>query len=67
MSDINKRGLSIIEAGGRIGCGRSLVYDLIREGKLPARKVGNRTIILADDVDRYLSALPAIAPKRVAA
>ena len=66
MHENGKRGLSIIEAGERIGCGRSLIYDLIREGKLPARKVGARTIILAEDVDHYLAALPAIQPKGAA-
>lgn len=66
MHDNTKRGLSIIEAGNRIGCGRSLIYDLIRDGKLPARKVGARTIILAEDIDAFIAALPAVQPKAAA-
>lgn len=66
MHDSLNRGLSIPEAGQRIGCGRSMVYDLIRDGKIPARKVGSRTIILTSDVDAFLAALPAVSRSRAA-
>ena len=40
--------------------GRSFVYAEIRAGKLKARKAGRRTLILHDDGERYLRALPSI-------
>jgi excisionase family DNA binding protein len=46
----------------KIGIGRDKFYDLIREGKLPARKLGRRTLILAADLDAFLEALPRLGP-----
>jgi hypothetical protein len=36
------------------------VYQHIRAGDLVARKCGRRTIVLACDLDRFLSALPQL-------
>jgi len=38
--------------------GRSLVYQEIAAGRIHAKKVGSRTIILHDEALRYLRALP---------
>jgi len=38
--------------------GRSKVYELIRAGKLRAKKLGSKTLILAEDADRFLASLP---------
>jgi len=38
--------------------GRTLIYALIKQGKLTARKVNGRTIITADDAERWLDSLP---------
>lgn len=38
--------------------GRTRTYELIKEGKLPARKLGRRTVILREDVDAFLRDLP---------
>lgn len=46
------------EAAALIGIGRSALYDIIRCGKLPARKIGARTIILREDAVAFLQALP---------
>lgn len=40
------------------GLGRSTVYEEIGAGRLVARKVGKRTVILAADLDGWLSGLP---------
>ncbi|OCC05079.1 hypothetical protein BA190_09190 [Labrys sp. WJW] len=37
----------------------SALYYLLREGKLRARKIGRRTVVLADDLKAYLDSLPA--------
>jgi hypothetical protein len=40
------------------GLGRSSIYEAMRLGKLPYRKAGRRTLILAEDLRRFLENLP---------
>jgi excisionase family DNA binding protein len=54
---------SIAEACARSGIGRTAMYELINTGQLPARKRGRRTLILADDLQRWLELLPPIKAK----
>ncbi len=42
--------------------GRTLAYAEIAAGRLRARKVGRRTIILDDDADAWAQGLPVSAP-----
>ena len=53
---MNARALSIPEFCATYGVGKSTVYVGIAEGRLRARKVGRRTIIGADDAERWLAA-----------
>jgi excisionase family DNA binding protein len=43
--------------------GRTTIYEAIRIGALRAVKRGRRTLILADDLRRYLESLPAVEAK----
>lgn len=43
-----------------MGIGRTKLYALIKAKEIPLRKIGVKTIILRQDVDSYLSALPVI-------
>jgi excisionase family DNA binding protein len=54
---------SITEAYARSGIGRTAMYELINAGQLRARKRGRRTLILAEDLRRYLESLPPIKAK----
>ncbi len=60
MPSINKtaEALTIAEAKARAGCGRSTIYEEIKAGRLPARKLGRRTLILATDFSEWLANLP---------
>jgi excisionase family DNA binding protein len=56
---VQREGLSILEAASLAGLGRTKIYECIKDGSLPARKHGRRTIILRRDVIEFLEALPA--------
>ena len=51
---------NIPEVMARVGVGRDKLYRLIREGKLPARKLGRKTLILRSDLEAFLEALPRL-------
>jgi excisionase family DNA binding protein len=42
------------DAAARIGISRSSLYLLISRGEIPIAKVGNRTLVLDDDLRAYL-------------
>jgi excisionase family DNA binding protein len=54
---------SVAEACTVARAGRTAIYEAIRTGALIARKRGRRTLVLADDLRRYLESLPAVEPK----
>ncbi len=45
---------SVSEACRVSSLGRTKIYQLISEGKLDARKLGTRTLILADSLDHLI-------------
>ena len=55
-----KEGLSVPEASHVSGIGRTKLYEAIGAGQLEARKYGKRTLILRDDLRRFLTSLPAV-------
>ncbi len=53
-----------IEETVEAGAGsRTKVYEAINAGTLKARKRGKRTIILHDDLQRFLESLPEYRPQ----
>lgn len=56
-------GLGIAEVCATLGIGRSSVYALLKSGQLRARKIGRRTIFLADEVQRFAETLPMAQPR----
>ena len=54
---------TIAEACAAARAGRTAIYAAIGEGALTARKRGRKTLILAEDLRRWVGGLPAIKPK----
>jgi excisionase family DNA binding protein len=54
---------SIAEACSVARVGRTALYEAIRSGALCVRKRGRRSLVLADDLRRYLENLPVVVPK----
>jgi excisionase family DNA binding protein len=57
---------SVPEACAIACAGRTALYEAIRTGALRAVKRGSRTLILDDDLRRWLQSLPPIMVKRQA-
>jgi len=49
---------SVDEAAKNTDLGRSKLFEEIKAGNLRAKKVGRRTIVLAEDLRKYLRNLP---------
>ena len=54
---------TIAEACEAACAGRTEIYKAIGAGDLTARKRGRKTLILAEDLRRWVENLPAIEPK----
>jgi excisionase family DNA binding protein len=54
---------SVAEACAVARAGRTAIYEAIREGALTARKRGRKTLILPDDLRRWVEGHPALEPK----
>ena len=55
-----KLAFTILETCAVASMGRSTIYKEIGSGRLPAHKLGNRTLILAQDLENFLNSLPTI-------
>jgi hypothetical protein len=59
-----RRAMTIRDFSSRYRIGRTLIYEEIAAGRLQARKVANRTLILQDEAEAWSRALPTIKRKR---
>lgn len=55
------RALTVRDAMNSIRIGRTKLYREMKEGRIVARKIGRKTVFLADEVERYLASLPVAA------
>lgn len=56
-TSVAPRVFRVEEAARVLGIGRSLVYDLIRSGRLRSFKVGSRRLIPASAIDETIATL----------
>ncbi len=54
---VEKLAYSLDEACALGGFGKTKAYEAINEGRLKARKLGRRTIILKNDLEAFLLSL----------
>ena len=57
---MDNRALTINEFCNQYGICRETCYREIRAGRLRARKLGRRTVLLAHDVDVWAASLPEL-------
>jgi excisionase family DNA binding protein len=58
----NKLALSVKEAAHVASFGRSTLYEALASGELKAVKLGRRTLVLVNELRRFLEALPPAPP-----
>ena len=61
---LERRAYTIEEAVEVSRVGRSSIYEVIKKGELRAVKRGRRTLILADDLERFLNGLKPMEAAR---
>jgi excisionase family DNA binding protein len=61
---MNPIAYSISEACSIGRAGRTSLYQAIKSGQLRAVKRGRRTLIIADDLRRWIESHPEVKPKR---
>lgn len=66
QSDLPKLAYSIRELANEGPIGRSSIYNQIAAGRLRARKIGRRTVVLDEDWRAFLADAPVIAPVKPA-
>jgi excisionase family DNA binding protein len=59
---IEPQTLSPAQAAKRLGLGKTLTMKLIRDGRLPAKRLGNRIRVTVVACDAFIAALPAVSP-----
>lgn len=53
---------SIDQAAELLSISRPAIYRLCRDGKLPRVKIGSRSYIASEDLDRFVESLPRVEP-----
>ena len=59
---MQREGLRVEETAALLGCGRTMIYALLRSGRLRAVKLGTRTIIPRSEIQRFLASRHNDAP-----
>jgi excisionase family DNA binding protein len=57
---ISMKALSVQQVLAITGISRPTLYNHVKAGRIVARKLGRRTIVMASDLERYLESLPRL-------
>jgi hypothetical protein len=58
QNDVRKIAYSIDDVVKLVGIGRSLLFEELAAGRIVAKKIGRRTVILETDLSAWLTSLP---------
>jgi excisionase family DNA binding protein len=58
---------TIDATAAHLGVSRAQIYNFLRDGRLKAAKIGHRTVVRAEEVQRFIGALPPYRPATAAA
>jgi len=53
-----RRSVTVPEAAQALGIGKTLAYELVRTGRIPALRLGHRWVIPSHVIDELLAAAP---------
>jgi len=56
-----KLGYPVDDLPHLTGFSRSTCYNLVADGRLPAKRLGKRIIVLRNDLEQFLRGLPSAA------
>lgn len=56
---------SLAEVRALVGVGRTTLHKAIRDGQLRAIKIGGRTLVLAEDLYRWLNEMPSAGANKL--
>jgi len=56
----SRTAYSVAEVMAQSGLGRDTIYKAIHQGRLKARKLGRRTVVLVSDLQAFLESLPVM-------
>jgi len=49
--------LTVKEAMERLRCSRGTFYKLVREGKFKIKKMGKKTLVDSDEIEKYIDSI----------
>jgi excisionase family DNA binding protein len=55
MNNITKGALTVEETAKYLGIGRSMAYEAIRSGEIPAMRIGTRWIVPIEELNGWLA------------
>lgn len=62
--DVDDRLLSAKQVAERLGLSPLTVAEMMRDGRLPAVKLGRLPRVRTSDLDAYIAALPVMEPRK---
>ena len=63
MTNMTRTTYSLEEVQAMTGIGKTSLYAAMNNGQLKSLKFGRRTLVRQEDLDEFLSSLPAYAPQ----
>jgi len=53
-----RAAVSVVEAGRKLGIGKNLAYEAVRQGQIPSIRIGGRILVPLKALEELLAAKP---------